>query len=61
MINLTIDGVKISVEEGTTILEAARMLGKDIPTLCHDERLKPHGACRLCVVEVEGARSLLAS
>ncbi|SHE80116.1 formate dehydrogenase subunit alpha [Caloramator proteoclasticus] len=61
MINLTIDGVKISVEEGTTILEAARLLGKDIPTLCHDERLKPHGACRICVVEVEGAKSLLAS
>ncbi len=61
MISLTINGDKINVENGTTILEAAKSIGIDIPTLCHDKRLKPHGACRLCVVEVKGARSLVAS
>jgi NADH dehydrogenase/NADH:ubiquinone oxidoreductase subunit G len=60
-ITLTIDGKKISVEPGTTVLEAARKLGVDIPTLCYDPTLELYGGCRLCVVEVEGARSLMAS
>ncbi len=60
-INLTIDGQKIEVAPGTTILEAARRLGKDIPTFCYDPELAPSGACRICVVEVENARSLVAS
>lgn len=60
-INLTIDGQEITVEPGTTILEAARQLGIDIPTLCQDPELAPNGACRICVVEVENARTLVAS
>lgn len=52
MINLTINGLPISVEEGTTLLEAAKFLGIPIPTLCHMDGLSPYGACRLCVVEV---------
>jgi bidirectional [NiFe] hydrogenase diaphorase subunit len=52
MINLMINGLHVSVEEGTTILEAAQFLGFPIPTLCHMEGLSPYGACRLCVVEI---------
>ena len=60
-IKLTIDGRPVEVEPGTTILEAARKLGIDIPTFCHDPELAPNGACRICVVEVERARALVAS
>ncbi len=60
-IKLTIDGREIEVAPGTTILEAARQLGKDIPTFCYDPELPPNGACRICVVEVEKARALVAS
>lgn len=52
MVTLTIDGVEVSVERGATILEAAQKAGVRIPTLCHDKRLIPFGACRLCIVEV---------
>jgi NADH dehydrogenase/NADH:ubiquinone oxidoreductase subunit G len=52
MHELTINGLKVAVEEGTTVLEAARFLGLPIPTLCHDDALSPYGACRLCLVEV---------
>ena len=52
MPQLTINGIRIEVERGTTVLEAARLLGIPIPTLCHDDGLAPYGACRLCVVEV---------
>ena len=52
MIELSINGLHVSVEEGTTILEAARFLGFPIPTLCHNDGLSPYGACRLCVVEI---------
>jgi NADH dehydrogenase/NADH:ubiquinone oxidoreductase subunit G len=51
---LQIDGRHVEAEEGTTILEAARSAGISIPTVCHHEKLKPYGACRICVVEVEG-------
>ncbi len=62
MINLKINGVKVAVEEGSTILEAARFLGFPIPTLCHMDGLTPYGACRLCVVEIGvGPRSKLVS
>lgn len=61
MISLTINGENVSVEKGSTILEAAKKVGVEIPTLCHDKRLTAHGACRICVVEVKGARSLVAS
>ena len=53
MINITIDGHKLQVPEGWTILEAARENGIEIPTLCYHEALEPYGACRLCVVELE--------
>jgi len=52
MIQLTINGLDVSVEDGTTLLEAARFLGFPIPTLCHMEGLSSYGACRLCVVEI---------
>jgi formate dehydrogenase alpha subunit len=58
---LTIDGIKVEVPEGTTVLEAARKAGVYIPTLCYDEDLKPYGACRLCVVEIEKMRGLPTS
>lgn len=60
-INLTIDGRGTSVPGGTTILEAARSLGIEIPTLCDHPYLEPEAACRMCVVEVKGARVLSAS
>jgi bidirectional [NiFe] hydrogenase diaphorase subunit len=53
VINITIDGRKLQVPEGWTILEAARENGIEIPTLCYHEALEPYGACRLCVVELE--------
>lgn len=52
MIELEMNGLPVSVEEGTTLLEAAQFLGFPIPTLCHMEGLTPYGACRLCVVEI---------
>jgi len=52
MIDVTINGLKLSVEKGTTLLEAATFLGFPIPTLCHMEGLSPYGACRLCLVEI---------
>jgi coenzyme F420 hydrogenase subunit beta len=52
MIELKINGLKVAVQEGTTLLEAARFFGFPIPTLCHVDGLTPYGACRLCVVEV---------
>jgi len=62
MINIKINGLHTSVEEGTTILEAAEFLGFPIPTLCHMDGLTPYGACRLCVVEIgEGLKSKLVS
>jgi len=53
MISITIDGMTTQVQEGTTILQAAKLLDIKIPTLCYHPLLKPFGACRLCVVEVE--------
>jgi NADH dehydrogenase/NADH:ubiquinone oxidoreductase subunit G len=62
MIKVTINGLPIELEKGTTILEAAQFLGFPIPTLCHMEGLNPYGACRLCVVEIgEGERAKLVS
>ena len=61
MIECTINGQVVQTGEGSTIFEAAASVGIKIPTLCHDDRLKPHGSCRICVVEVAGARSLMAS
>ena len=53
-VSLTIDGRSLTVAEGTTIWQAARDVGIDIPTLCHDERYDPVGVCRMCVVDVGG-------
>lgn len=61
LVNLTIDGIQVEVEPGTTVLEAARMAGVKIPTLCYLEEINEVGACRICLVEVEGARTLQAS
>jgi bidirectional [NiFe] hydrogenase diaphorase subunit len=52
MIELTINGLPVSVDHGSTLLEAATFLGFPVPTLCHMEGLSPYGACRMCVVEV---------
>ena len=54
MVNLTINGKAVSVKEGTTILEAAKTIGETIPTLCYLKEVNAIGACRVCVVEVEG-------
>lgn len=61
MINLTINNKKIQVEDGTTILQAARDNDIYIPTLCYDDAVKVYGACGLCVVETEGIPKLLRS
>jgi len=62
MIRLKINGLEVSVQDGSTVLEAAQFLGFPIPTLCHMEGLSPYGACRLCVVEIGRApRSRLVS
>ncbi|HEX7927737.1 MAG TPA: 2Fe-2S iron-sulfur cluster-binding protein [bacterium] len=59
-VKLTIDGKEVTVPAGTTIWEAAKELGTDIPVLCHNPRLRPVGVCRMCVVDV-GERVLAAS
>ncbi len=50
---IRIDGKEVKASEGMTVLEAARLADIDIPTLCHHEKLEPHGLCRICMVEVE--------
>jgi formate dehydrogenase major subunit len=60
MIELTIDGERVEVPEGTSIWDAAQRVGVAIPALCHEPRLKPVGVCRMCVVDV-GARTLAAA
>ncbi len=61
MISLTINGNQVEVQEGATLLDAIRKTGVYVPTLCYVECLPPQGACRVCVVEVEGAKNLVAS
>jgi len=62
MVRLTINGLDVEVEEGWTVLEAARFFGLEIPTLCYNEGLSPYGACRLCLVEIgKDERSKLVS
>jgi len=60
-VTVTIDGKQVSGPEGMTILAAAETLGIIIPTLCHRPEITPTGACRVCVVEVEGSRTLVGS
>ncbi|MDA8098451.1 MAG: molybdopterin-dependent oxidoreductase [Nitrospiraceae bacterium] len=54
MIKLTVDGKVVEVPAGATILDAANAVGSRVPTLCHDNKLHPFGACRICLVEVQG-------
>lgn len=61
MVNIKINGMPLSVPKGSTILEAARQAGINIPTLCYLKEINAIGACRICVVEVKGARSLVAA
>ncbi|SCJ52969.1 Iron hydrogenase 1 [uncultured Flavonifractor sp.] len=61
MVNLKIDNIPVSVPAGTTVLEAARNAGIKIPSLCFLKEINEIGACRICVVEVKGAKSLVAS
>ncbi len=61
LVHLTIDGKPVEVEEGTTILEAARKISIDIPTLCFLKDINENGDCRMCVVSVEGRRGLATS
>ena len=61
MVNLTINNKKVQVPEGTTILAAAAQVGIKIPTLCYLKEINEIASCRICVVEVKGARSLVAA
>ncbi len=60
-VSLTINGLEVTVPKGTKLLDAAVGAGFFIPTLCHDENSPNYGGCRICVVEVKGARALVAS
>ena len=60
-VTLTIDGQKVSVPSGTSVLEAAKQLNIEIPALCYDPDLEIVGACRLCIVEIEGSKKLETS
>ncbi|MDN5852678.1 MAG: formate dehydrogenase subunit alpha, partial [Actinomycetia bacterium] len=60
-VELTVDGVPVTVPPGTSVLRAARQAGIDIPTLCATDSLEAYGSCRLCLVEIDGARGTPAS
>ena len=60
-LTLTLDGEEVPFREGETIYEVAQRAGREVPTLCYDKRLEAFGACRLCVVQLEGARNPVAS
>ncbi|MFZ5651393.1 MAG: NADH-dependent [FeFe] hydrogenase, group A6 [Bacillota bacterium] len=60
-VTIIIDGIKTEVEKGSTVLEAARQAGIKIPTLCYMKEINEIGACRICLVEIQGARTLQAS
>jgi bidirectional [NiFe] hydrogenase diaphorase subunit len=63
LIKINIDGMDIEVEKGTTLLQAAKSNGIEIPTHCSDDNLRPYGACRMCLVEItrDGRQMLVAS
>jgi predicted molibdopterin-dependent oxidoreductase YjgC len=61
MVELTVDGQTVRVLDGSTILDACRLAGIDTPTLCYGDTLTPVNVCRVCVVELEGARTLVPS
>ncbi len=58
LINLTLDGKRVSVPTGATLLDAAQQAGVDIPVICYHEATSPNGLCRICVVDVDGGRVL---
>ena len=58
MVNLRINGRQVRARSGQTVLEAAKAAGIDIPSLCHHPAIQPHGACRICLVEIERQRTL---
>lgn len=60
-ITLTVDGRQLEARAGQTVLEVCQQNGIRIPTLCHDQRLEPYGACRLCIVQIEGTRGFPTS
>lgn len=60
-VTLTIDGQQVTVPRGTMVVDAARLIGIEIPTFCWHPKLKPAGACRICYVEIEKARTLMVS
>lgn len=62
-INMTVDGQKVEIDNDTTILNVAEEIGIHIPTLCYNEKIKPYGVCRLCIVEIEknGTSKIVAS
>jgi predicted molibdopterin-dependent oxidoreductase YjgC len=60
-VELTIDGKKVTALEGSTLLDACRASGKEIPTLCFGDTITPKNACRVCMVELEGSRTLVPS
>ncbi|MHC5120840.1 MAG: 2Fe-2S iron-sulfur cluster-binding protein [Planctomycetota bacterium] len=59
MIKLTIDNKEVQTSEGSTILEAAQSVGIHIPTLCYAKTLKPSSSCMVCIVRIEGIKSLV--
>ena len=61
IISATIDGIEVNVKNGTTILEAAKEVGIDIPTLCFLKDINEIGDCRICLVEVQGARGFVTA
>jgi len=63
LVTIQINGKPVRAPKGATVLQAAKTAGVDIPTLCHDERVEPYGACRMCMVEVEkrGRKRMVAS
>jgi predicted molibdopterin-dependent oxidoreductase YjgC len=61
LVEFTVDGSTVRVPEGSTILDACAAAGKEIPTLCYGDTLEPANACRVCMVEVEGSRTLVPS
>ena len=61
MVNIKINGIDVSAKEGTSILEAAKAAGINIPTLCYLKDLNEIGACRICLVEIEGRDKLFAA
>ena len=59
-VTVNVDGNPVSVPQDATILTAIRSVGKDVPTLCYSDRMKPYGACRTCLVEHEGRKPVAA-